>query len=90
MADFGDFIDEDHDFGLKNFSGVGEVSDIAESVDSDDFFTRDDDVDELWVLDDFRDDLSSGLSESDSQKATNFDNKVLEGVGLSLLTLIFQ
>ena len=90
MTDLSDFIDEDHDLGLKNFSGVSEVSDIAEPVDTDDFFTRNDDIYKLWVLDNFGDDLSTSLSESDSEKASNLDNKVFKGIGLGLLTLILQ
>lgn len=90
MTDLSDFVDKDHDLGLKNFSSVSEVSDIAEPVDTDDFFTRNDDIYKLWVLDNFGDNLSTGLSESDSEKASNLDNEIFKGVRLGFLSLIFQ
>jgi hypothetical protein len=90
VTDFGDFVNKDHDFSLKDFSGISKVSDITESINTDDFFAWDDDVDEFRVLDDFGDDLSAGLSKSDGQKASNFDDKVLEGIRFSLLTLVLK
>lgn len=90
MANLGDLIDKDHDFCLKNFSGVSKISDIAESVNSHDFLTGNDDIDKLRILDDLGDDLSTGLTETDCKESSDFDNKVLECIGLSLLTLIIK
>jgi hypothetical protein len=90
MANLSDLIDKDHDFCLKNFSGVGKVSDIAESVNAHHFLTGNDNVDKLRILDDFGDDFSTGLTETNCKESSDFDNKVLKCIRLSLLTLIIK
>lgn len=90
MANLSDLIDKDHDFSLKDFGGVSKVSDITESVNAHDLLTGNDDVDKLRILDDLGDDLSTGLTETDCKESSDFDNKVLECIGLSLLTLIIK
>ena len=74
MANFSDFIDKHHDFGLKDFSGVCEVSDITESINPKDFLTRNDNVDKFWVSDDFGDYLCTSFTETYSEQSTNFDD----------------
>jgi hypothetical protein len=64
MANLSDLIDKDHDFCLKNFSGISKVSDIAESVNAHDFLTWNNNVDKLRILDDLGDDFSTGLTET--------------------------
>lgn len=76
VTDLSNLIDEDHDFGFKDFSGICEISDIAEAVNTENFLTRDDDVHELRVLDNFGDDFGTGLPESYCKKASNFYNKI--------------
>jgi hypothetical protein len=90
MANLSDLIDKDHDFSLKNFSGIGKVSNIAESVNAHDFLAWNDNIDKLRILDDLGDDFSTSLTETNCKESSDFDNKVLECIGLSLLTLIIK
>ncbi len=83
VANLSDLIDKDHDFGFEDFSGVCEVSDITEAVNSHDFLTGNDDVDEFRILDDFGDDFGTGLTETNCKEPSNLDNKVLKCIGLS-------
>ena len=74
VAYLSDFIDEHHHFSFEDLCRICEVSDIAKTINSHYFLTRDDNINELWILNDFWDDLRSSLTKTYGQKSSYLDN----------------
>ena len=77
VANGSNLVDEDHHISFKNFSGVSEVTNIAETKDSHDLLTRNHHIYDSRILNDSTDNFSSSFTKTYSKKRADLHNSIL-------------
>ena len=84
VDDLADGVDELHDALLEHLGGIGELTNVAEAEDGDDFLPRDHGVDLAAAFHVLGDDLGAGFAESDGEEPADLGDGVLEHARLHL------
>lgn len=86
---FSDVIYEKHHIFLKNFCGISEISNITEPINGAFFLSRNHGIYIPRFLHILSNNFRTGISESQSQQNTNFNNRIFNNIGFQIFPFIF-